>query len=107
MSIGPTPHLPNLATAPGDYTAAATHGAGYETIATYDEYTSAQRAVFAASGGSITRLRPVPDRSAVDAPCPTDRAGRAAVGGTGTAPAFTVIRSTKEEADSVPAQRAS
>src|SRR4051812_33968814 len=53
--------------------------------------------------GVLRRLRPAPDRSAVAAPSPTSHIGHAAVGGTGTVPVFTVIRSTKEEPDSVPA----
>jgi hypothetical protein len=53
--------------------------------------------------GVLRRLRLVPDRSAVGAPNPNRRAGRVAVGKTGTVPVFTVIRLTKEEPDSVPA----
>ena len=53
--------------------------------------------------GVLRRLRPVPDRSTVDAPNPTSRAGCAARGRTGTVPVFTVIRSMEEEPDSVPA----
>ena len=53
--------------------------------------------------GVLRRLRPVPDRSAVDAPSPTIHVGHAVTGRTGTVPVFTVIRSTKEEPDSVPA----
>jgi len=53
--------------------------------------------------GVLRRLRPVPDRSAVDAPNPNHRTGCAATGRTGTVPVFTVIRLMKEEPDSVPA----
>jgi hypothetical protein len=53
--------------------------------------------------GVLRRLRPAPDRSAVDAPSPTSHTGRAVVGRPGTVPVFTVIRSTKEEPDSIPA----
>jgi hypothetical protein len=45
--------------------------------------------------GVLRRLRPVPDRSAVDAPSPTHPPAAGKGARTGTVPVFTVIRSTK------------
>ena len=53
--------------------------------------------------GVLRRLRPVPTRSADDGPSPTATLETWQPGRTGTVPAFTVIRSTKEEPSSVPA----
>ena len=54
--------------------------------------------------GLLRRLRPVPTRSVDGGPNPSAPAGRAGTGvRTGTVPVFTVIRSTKEEPDFVPA----
>ena len=53
--------------------------------------------------GVLRRLRPVPTRSVDDGPSPTATLGARSQARTGTVPAFTVIRSTKEEPNSVPA----
>ena len=53
--------------------------------------------------GVLRRLRPAPDRSAVDAPSPRTRWTRASRARSGTVPVFTVVRSTKEEPDYAPA----
>jgi hypothetical protein len=58
-----------------------------------------QRATSCRTGGSAP---PRTDRRSTH-PAQLNRAGRAVVGGTGTVPVFTVIRSTKEEPDFVPA----
>ena len=53
--------------------------------------------------GVLRRLRPAPTRSADDEPSPTSNAGYTAVGQNRAVPAFTVIRSMKEEPSSIPA----
>jgi hypothetical protein len=53
--------------------------------------------------GVLRRLRPAPIRSADDEPSPAGHAGCTAVGRDRAVPAFTVIRSTKEEPSSIPA----
>ncbi|MFE3905691.1 hypothetical protein ACFXPY_36810 [Streptomyces sp. NPDC059153] len=49
--------------------------------------------------GVLRRLRPVPDRSAVDAPSPGSLLETSGGARFGTVPVFTVVRSMKEEPD--------
>ena len=53
--------------------------------------------------GVLRRLRPVPDRSAIDAPSPTTPPAAGLRARPGTVPVFTVVRSSKEEPDYAPA----
>jgi len=53
--------------------------------------------------GVLRRLRPVPDRSAVDALSPGCLLAAGVRARFGTVPVFTVVRSMKEEPDCVPA----